>query len=521
MSAKRVEARAGSGIGALGNVNQILYTPKSRKIIEDDAKVITLFGSTGNGKTMLATYKFLSRVWHSPKSHKFFVLAGRDISTLERRFVSENANHSVFNWKPFKGKWRHYAQGVGGGRVECYTRTGTKVIYLTPFGNISTYSRVLGDTIYGVLIDEAVESDETFLQEIITRVERTKGSFLIQTSNGGDPKHFFYTGIVDKSYTLESRYFEWVNGKKVYSVLSEDELRAKGIRLTPYEELKYFEPLERRKKDYMAYHMGLEDNPVYGAEQLENLYNTFPYGSYMYFSRILGVRGFTEDSPFSQYMTKDIYVKREDLRASGLYPFEITWTVDGGGHVFSNREMVGSIYREGERGTEKGGHTVMLTVGFSRDYRRVVVLDTYFPNRLLDQENVNLINHRVNEHIAQFPSAKRESMYVDAAASNLYSSLVATQYNVRAVKPAVKWDKFLDISEKNAVALVQQFMMRGDFKVLDTPENRRWFEGSMVGAKQDITGKILDNLSWESDVWDTLKYTFMSMYRLLIDRDGR
>ena len=147
MSAKRVEARAGSGIGALGNVNQILYTPKSRKIIEDDAKVITLFGSTGNGKTMLATYKFLSRVWHSPKSHKFFVLAGRDISTLERRFVSKNANHSVFNWKPFKGKWRHYTQGVGGGRVECYTRTGTKVIYLTPFGNISTYSRVLGDTI--------------------------------------------------------------------------------------------------------------------------------------------------------------------------------------------------------------------------------------------------------------------------------------------------------------------------------------------------------------------------------------
>lgn len=209
------------------------------------------------------------------------------------------------------------------------------------------------------------------------------------------------------------------------------------------------------------------------------------------------------------------------MRASGLYPFEITWTVDGGGHVFSNKEMVGSIYREGERGTEKGGHTVMLTVGFSRDYRRVVVLDTYFPNRLLDQENVNLINHRVNEHIAQFPSAKRESMYVDAAASNLYSSLIATQYNVRAVKPAVKWDKFLDISEKNAVALVQQFMMRGDFKVLDTPENRRWFEGSMVGAKQDITGKILDNLSWESDVWDTLKYTFMSMYRLLIDRDGR
>ena len=56
----------------------------------------------------------------------------------------------------------------------------------------------------------------------------------------------------------------------------------------------------------MFYHLSLEDNPTYTQSQLEAYYREYPKNSYMYFSRILGVRGFTEESPFSSYTTQRI-----------------------------------------------------------------------------------------------------------------------------------------------------------------------------------------------------------------------
>src|SRR5690606_25146736 len=47
-------------------------------------------------------------------------------------------------------------------------------------------------------------------------------------------------------------------------------------------------------------------NPTYTKEQLEAYYREYPKNSYMYFSRILGVRGFTEESPFSSILRKRI-----------------------------------------------------------------------------------------------------------------------------------------------------------------------------------------------------------------------
>ena len=95
----------------------------------------------------------------------------------------------------------------------------------------------------------------------------------ILTSNGGDPKHFFfYTGIVNASKTLDYVYGdEWC--------------AKRGIKATPSQELRFFD--SERKNDYMAYHMSLEDNPVYSGEGLKALYELYPIGSFMYYSRIL------------------------------------------------------------------------------------------------------------------------------------------------------------------------------------------------------------------------------------------
>ena len=112
----------------------------------------------------------MTRIFKSGRNAQTFILAGRDITTLEKRFVQ--SNYSVFNWHPFRGKWTYKKVGVGGSRITLKTRTGEKHIYLTPFNNVGAYSRILGQTINGVFVDEAVESDEMFLQEIVARINR-------------------------------------------------------------------------------------------------------------------------------------------------------------------------------------------------------------------------------------------------------------------------------------------------------------------------------------------------------------
>ena len=74
-------------------------------------------------------------------------------------------------------------------------------------------------------------------------------------------------------------------------------------------------------------------------EQLERFYKLYPPGSFMFNSRVLGVRGFTQNAPFSPYMTQEVFIKYEDLRSSGFYPEQMTFSVDVGGHVFSSDQM--------------------------------------------------------------------------------------------------------------------------------------------------------------------------------------
>lgn len=486
---------------AIGNINTIAYTNKSKLIMKDKHKVMTIFGSTGNGKSMLATLKMVSRIYKSDRSKKTYILAGRDITTLEKRFVE--SNYSVLNWYPFKGKWEYKKQGVGGSQIIFQTKTGKKHLYLTPFNNVSTYSRILGQTIDGIMVDEGVEADDMFLQEILARTMRTKDTWAILTSNGGDPKHFFYTGIVNASKTLDYVYGdEWC--------------AKRGIKATPSQELRFFD--SERKNDYMAYHMSLEDNPVYSGEGLKALYELYPIGSFMYYSRIMGVRGFSQDNPFGAYINESSYVSLMDLRGeqSAFYPNTMLFSVDVGGHVFSSKEMSGSAYKDGDYGTEKGGHTVCIVGAFSSDYKKFLLIDTYFPNRMIQNENANLINEKVFEWASMFPSAKRPYLFSDPADTSMLASLMAVVRNVNQVRPAIKRDVSLALDEKVIVSVIQQYMMKGNFKIFDSPNNRKYFYQAMITAKQDESGKLVDNLSFEADVWDALKYIFMSMYRILI-----
>ena len=493
---------------AIGNINTIVYTKKTEFVMglsSVDYPIMIYHGSTGNGKSMTSTLKFMVRIFNSSVNHQTYVLAGRDIQSLERRFVESNM--SVLNWFPFKGKWVYKKQGVGGSRIIVSTPTGKKFIYLTPFNNITSYSRILGETINGIMVDEAVESDELFLQEMVVRINRTRGTWGIFTSNGGDPNHYFYTHMINRSTRIE----ELID----------------GVIPTPEEEIRYYDK-EGRKENYITIHMGLEDNPVYDTKQLKDFYDLYPAGSFMFNSRILGVRGFTQNAPFSPYMNAEIFIKYEELVEKGFNPDVITYSVDVGGHVFAdgdinlNNDMFGEWhggYRKGEHGTTAGGHTIMLTIGWSKRYKRALLIDTYFPNHMHDHINVERLNQRVYNIGNKFGRASKPFMFSDAASPGFLSLLRDSYSGIKGVgqiRPAIKRDTSINLDEKEAIALIQQYMMKGNFAILDTPSNRKYFYDSMVQASLESDGKLIDNRKEEADIQDALKYEFTSMYRMLI-----
>lgn len=482
---------------AIGDIRTVVRTEKINKILSSNARVLTLYGASGNGKSMLKLIKALSRIFKAKRWQQTYILAGKDITTLEKRFIE--ANTSVLNWFPFAGKWRYSKQGKGGSRIEMMTPTGIKYIYLTPFDKVNAYQRILGMTLNGVIIDEAVEADDFFLQEMLLRVLRTskmnidddseKNSWLMMSSNGGNPASFFYTGIVDKSHPMLD---------------------------VPQEELQYFVEESMRIPESEFYHMKLEDNPAYTDEQIKMIYNSFPVGSFQYYSKVLGVRGFTEFNVFSSFANDESYWIRRNELVDDWSVRDIVMSVDSGGHVFSTKYMAESEYVEGDFGTGKGGHTVMVSVGFNRDKSKVVLLDVYFPNHMEQGMNVERINKRVYEKLLLgFPNAIRSYMFSDNADPSMLATLQNRVRNVNTITGSTKRDNAISMTEPVVIELILQWFLERKIKILDTPENRKWLKGALIEAKQDKDGKLVDNMDWHADVMDALKGVFSSMYRLL------
>lgn len=478
---------------ATGNIDKIIYNKKTEFVKANDSKILVLYGATGNGKSMHGLNKLLSRIFRAKRHERTFILAGKDIKTLEKRFI--NSASSVLNWKPYRGKWVYKMMGVGGSKVEFKTRTGLKYLYLTPFSSVSDYSRLLGDTINGAMVDEAVESDENFIREMVSRINRTVGSFGIFTSNGGDVEHYFHTGVVNKCRRI-------------------DEYVLEGIIPTPEIELKYFDEEMEKNDKWMYVHMSLEDNPTYTEEQLAEFYKMFPMGSFMHFSRILGVRGFDMNSPFSPFLS-NIWLRREEL--GEFYPRRIVFSVDSGGHVFSKKEVPESEYVEGAYGTGDGGHTIMMVGGFDSSYRKFLLIDVFFPNHMHSNINVERIQDKVYNINEEFPRARKQQMFVDPADPSMLSMLRDRISGIEGVSPAVKRDNSINLDETVIVSMIQQWMMNGMFKMLDTANNRKWTYPALLNATLESNGKMRDNGRWDSDVRDSMKYIFSSMYMFLVN----
>ena len=248
----------------------------------------------------------------------------------------------------------------------------------------------------------------------------------------------------------------------------------------------------------------------------------------MHYSRVLGVRGFSQDAPFAPYMTDDVWITEDEFnRGHDFYPATMVFSVDSGGHVFSMKDMkdgtddYGNIYggyNEGDYGTTSGGHTVMVTGGFTRDYKKFIWLDTYFPNHMHQNINVDRLYERVYNVGSRYPRTRKPYMFVDNADTNIFSMLQDKKSGgIGQVRRAIKRDNSIALDEALMVVTIQQYMMNGNFKIMDTENNRKYALGSMMQANLQSDGKLEDNRSWEADIHDGIRYIFGSMYRMLVN----
>lgn len=317
-------------------IKGVYLSHKAWDVIQDKSKYISLEGTTGSLKSITADRKFHKEVFNSPKEQTQFAIIGNTTPILERIIIDNPLSFYNKHKYVIKGKrkiqvMQYKKQGQGGSRIEWNTPNGLKRIYFAGFDNKARYKQILGMTLYGIWCDEIQTAHDEFIGELFTRLARD-GGFLVTTSNGGLPDQKIYTDYLNKGRP---------NPKWEYEIPE-----------PTMKELLTKEPDSR----YRFYWFGFNDNPVMTEEQIAQLNDTHPVGSFEHNSKILGIRGYVEGLIYARYLSKQKNLISYDtlFKPESKYQFvRYTIGIDVGSTDF----------------------TVFTLIGFTPGYKEAVAID--------------------------------------------------------------------------------------------------------------------------------------------------
>ena len=181
------------------------------------------------------------------------------------------------------------------------------------------------------------------------------------------------------------------------------------------------------------------------------------------------------------------------------------FSVDSGGHVFSRKIMADSMYNDGDFGTNKGGHTIIMNILFNKNYTKGYITGGYFPNDMIQLNNAEKISQYIYMQKNMYPLAQHPYLFNDPADSSMMASLLSRVKNVNTIRPATKRDMSIKMDEPVVISLMQQWFADGKLKIVDNEFNRRWLIPALQQARLDNKGRLIDNEDWHSDVMDALK----------------
>ncbi len=311
--------------------NEIIWTDKMRAIFADTSPVIHLCGSMGTSKTLVAGLLFFDRIINAPANVNQFAIIGVSSVLVKRNFVDKA--DSLYNIH--RGLCSDYSDGdkVAAGSHFCINApTGKKIVYLAGADNKSSYTNILSLDLGGILLDELSVLHPDVWREAYGRVQRLSyPGWLITTTNGGNPTQEFYTELVNHATV---QFADTVPKIELDDMIQD-------------------------RPDEHYYHFNLRDDcPHKTAEHTQKLMNSYPVGSFYYYSKILGCRGYSEGALYAPLLadTKTVNIANLNLNAFE----EVIAAVDVGASV------------NGDDASRS--HTIIALGGYTRGYHRVVVI---------------------------------------------------------------------------------------------------------------------------------------------------
>ena len=330
------------------NALDIIYTDKMKAVINDNSQFIFLFGSTGCSKSLTANITFMRWLFFAPKEQVQFAIVCSSIKLAERVIIDNDS--SFYNMFPWLRSKYGSSTSTGGAHFDFYGKYGVKKVYLAGADDKNSYMQVLGMNLAAVWLEELSVLNIDCIRETFGRIQRQQGGRIICTSNGGLPTQEMYSEFVNHAVV---QFIEQVPQIELEDMVQDD------VR-------------------YHYYHFNLEnDAPHMTEDQKQGLYKTYPPGSFYYYSKVLGCRGFTEGALYAGYMDDNLVVEQSKINTNSIE--EIICAVD--------------------MGTSKGqedihhAHTIATVTGFSRGYQRIIVLEA----KIITSNDFDTIVQKVDE----------------------------------------------------------------------------------------------------------------------------
>jgi hypothetical protein len=440
-------------------LSEVKLLDKHLDVLRDEARFQFLEGVTGSSKSFIGGIAFFLRVMNSPRGKNQFIVAASSVGTAEKMVID---NPSSF-YNLFRGVCDYKKSGTGGARIEVSTETDTKRIYLIGYDNKARYKQILGLNIAGFLIEEIQITNDDFVREAFTRLYRDNG-FLYATGNAGLPDQLVYQDYLNKGRPVD----RW----------------AKDIPTETLRELSEKEP----DPNFRYWWFGFRDNPTLTEQQIGELYNSHPPGSFEYNSKILAIRGYVEGLLYAKLMD-DLFISKENNGLGKNVRFQ-----DINHGVAFERMNVGIDI--GDR-----AKTVFVLSGTTRGHQRAVVIDSH---EVTGEADYNEIVRQFNEWFRQYWTIYRgliKSIRPDAADSLFIKTL---RNNIEVRKVEVIASNKATIAER--VAMKEQLLHQNRLVFTDLPGSQRVKQMLNKMKSDGKGGHLEENAPW-NDYNDALDYS--------------
>ncbi|MCM1368269.1 MAG: hypothetical protein NC184_05635 [Roseburia sp.] len=461
--------------------DDVIWTDKMRAIFSDDAPVIHLCGAMGTSKTLVAGLLFFDRVMNAPANVNQFAIIGVSSVLAKRNFVDKA--DSLYNIH--RGLCTPYSDGdkdAAGSHFCINGNTGKKIVYIAGADNKSSYQNILSLDLGGILLDELSALHPDVWREAYGRVQRLAyPGWLITTTNGGNPTQEFYPELVNHAT---------VKFRDTVPKIELDEM------------------VEDRADEHY-YHFNLRDDcPHKTAAQTERLINSYPVGSFYYYSKILGCRGFAEGALYAPLLNDVPIIGFADLNLSAFE--EVVATVDVGASINGDD-------------TNKS-HTIVALGGYTRQYHRVVAIASKKIASIEHRDIIDEAEEWLYPYWLKF-YGKFRAILIDKADYKLVSTW---QNHSRwrgkvSVLGCIKSDKHLCPDLPTRAAVKCQLMMQSK----QYPTSRIvWCDEQMLKAHrqilQDKDGAELDQSNIWQDYADCFSYLILwRIQQILADATRR